>query len=77
MKEAKLFTNGQSQAVRLPKEFRFRGKSVYVKRLGNYVVLMPKDNPWQTMFDARRKFTADFMVYRDQGAQENRDNVTL
>lgn len=77
MKEAKLFINGQSQAVRLPKEFRFSGKSVYIKRLGDYVVLIPKDNPWQTMFHACKKFTPDFMTQRDQGVQENRDNIGL
>ncbi len=35
MKTAKLFTNGRSQAVRLPKEFRFEGSLVYIKRMGN------------------------------------------
>ena len=37
METAKLFKNGESQAVRLPKEFRFRGKEVYIKRQGNTV----------------------------------------
>ncbi len=77
MKEAKLFTNGQSQAVRLPKEFRFRGKSVYIKRLGGYVILIPKENPWRAMFAACRKFTSDFMPQRDQGYQENREDISL
>ena len=77
MKEAKLFSNGQSQAVRLPKEFRFRGKSVYIKRLGGYVMLIPKENPWLTMFEACGKFTSDFMSERDQGYQENRENIGL
>jgi antitoxin VapB len=77
MKEAKLFSNGQSQAVRLPKEFRFQGKSVYIKHLGDYVVLIPKDKPWKNMFDACNKFTADFMTDRDQGNQEDRENISL
>ena len=41
MKTAKLFRNGQSQAVRLPKEFRFEGEFVYIKRSGNAIVLLP------------------------------------
>ncbi len=41
MQTAKLFTNGKSQAVRLPKEFRFKGDEVVVKRLGNAVILFP------------------------------------
>jgi antitoxin VapB len=38
---AKLFTHGRSQAVRLPKEFRFKGKEVRVSRVGNRVILEP------------------------------------
>ena len=41
MKTAKLFQNGQSQAVRLPKEFRFEGSEVEVSRQGDKVVLSP------------------------------------
>ena len=40
-KIAKLFKNGNSQAVRLPQEFRFKGKAVRVKRVGNTLVLEP------------------------------------
>ena len=76
MKTARLFKNGQSQAVRLPKEFRFDGTSVYVKRLGTYVVLIPKtDDPWKSMFEATHRFTADFMEQRDQGDQTVRENI--
>lgn len=41
MKTAKLFMNGKSQAVRLPKEFRFEGKEVAIKRVGDAVMLTP------------------------------------
>ncbi len=41
MKTAKLFQNGQSQAVRLPREFRFEDDRVYVKKSGNVVMLIP------------------------------------
>ena len=77
MKEAKLFINGQSQAVRLPKEYRFKGKAVYIKRLGDYVVLIPKDDPWRTMFRASKKFTSDFMTQRDQGKLDDRDSFNV
>lgn len=72
MHEAKLFINGSSQAVRLPKEFRFAGESVYVKRLGNGVLLLPKgDDPWETMFMAIEKFPNDFLTDRmDEEEQE-------
>jgi antitoxin VapB len=43
MTTAKLFQTGRSQAVRLPKEFRFEGKEVYIKRVGNGVLLLPME----------------------------------
>ena len=75
MKTAKLFKNGNSQAVRLPKDFRFEGESVFVQRLGNSVVLIPKDNPWKSLMDATERFTDDFMEERDQGEQPERESL--
>jgi antitoxin VapB len=49
MDTAKLFTNGRSQAVRLPKSYRFEGKEVYVKKVSERVLLLPKDH---TIWDA-------------------------
>lgn len=57
---AKLFPNGQSQAVRLPKEFRFEGDRVYIQRVGDAVVLLPYQRPWQVLFDSLDHFSADF-----------------
>jgi antitoxin VapB len=74
MKEAKLFKNGQSQAVRLPRECRFSGRSVYVRKLGQIVMLIPKRKSWDSLADACSKFTADFMTSRDQGRPE-RENL--
>ncbi len=71
MRTAKLFQNGQSQAVRLPKEFRFEGDRVFIKRVGEAVVLLPHQAAWQTLFDSLTLFSDDFMEEREQpGAQE-------
>ncbi len=75
MKVAKLFQNGQSQAVRLPKEFRFDGKEVYVTRLGSAVVLLPTVNTWDSLFEACDRFTDDFMGSRDQLPVQNREAI--
>jgi len=75
METAKLFQNGQSQAVRLPKEFRFQGDKVYIKKIGNAVVLLPFDNPWQTWLDSLDLFTADFMETRNQPEQQIRETL--
>lgn len=66
MDTAKLFKNGQSQAVRLPKAYRFEGNQVYIKKMGNAVVLIPCDDPWQIMWDSLDGFTDDFMLERNQ-----------
>jgi len=75
METAKLFQNGQSQAVRLPKEFRFQGDEVYIKKIGNAVILLPFDNPWQTWLDSLDLFTVDFMEIRNQPEQQKRESL--
>jgi antitoxin VapB len=52
MQTAKLFKNGRSQAVRLPKEFRFEGDEVYVKRVAGGVMLLSKGDPWASIAEA-------------------------
>ena len=46
MMTAKLFENGRSQAVRLPKEFRFNGNEVSINKVGDAVILLPRENKW-------------------------------
>jgi len=73
MQQAKLFQNGQSQAVRLPKDFRFEGDSVTIKRVGKAVILLPHNAPWETLFDALGQFSPDFMEERSQPPVELRE----
>ncbi len=75
MKRAKLFKNGQSQAVRLPKEFRFKGEEVYIKKSGNVTILIPLEKPWESLFDSLNKFSDDFMVTREQPEQQTREDI--
>ena len=76
MKTAKLFKNGDSQAVRLPREFRFAGKEVLIKRVGSAVVLLPKAKSWDTLVESLDKFPPDFMSEREQPAEaEARDSL--
>ena len=70
MKTAKLFKNGQSQAVRLPKEFRFEGTEVHIRRLGNAVILLPMGHGWETLADSLDMFSDDFMHSRDQPSEQ-------
>jgi antitoxin VapB len=77
MKTAKLFQNGQSQAVRLPKEFRFEGDEVIIKRSGNAVVLIPANHSWDALTNSLGKFSADFMNDRNQPSQQTRDDLIV
>jgi len=75
MDTAKLFKNGRSQAVRLPKEYSLSGKEVYIKKIDGVVILIPKDkDPWQPLINSLDKFSDDFFDFsRDQGKFEKRE----
>ena len=75
MKTAKLFKNGDSQAVRLPREFRFTGREVMIKRTGAAVVLLPKSKSWDTLLSSLDKFSEDFMDDRAQPPQKRRASL--
>ena len=62
MEIAKLFANGNSQAVRLPKECRFVGDEVYAQKVGDAVLLLPKDRVWETFLEGLNGFTGDYLA---------------
>lgn len=69
---AKLFINGQSQAVRLPKEFRFVGDQVIIKRVGRAVMLLPIRYAAAELKSMLGGLDADFRIERKQPAREQR-----
>jgi antitoxin VapB len=75
MQTAKLFNNGRSQAVRLPKELRFSGDDVYIKKIGNMVILLPKNDPWSPLMGSLDQFSVDFMESREQPPQGMREEL--
>ena len=74
MKTAKIFQNGQSQAVRLPKEFRFEDNEVFIKKSGNVVQLIPRSDSWNSLFGSLKKFSRDFMSERIQPELDKRES---
>ncbi|MCL2850649.1 MAG: antitoxin [Micrococcales bacterium] len=77
MATAKLFMTGRSQAVRLPKEFRFPGTQVDIRRdaATGDVVLRARPDSWDVFFalaDAT-EIPADFMADRDRSPAPERD----
>lgn len=73
METAKLFKNGKSQAVRLPKKYRLPGDKVLIHKIGDAVILLPYDNPWQSWLESLSQFSADFMETRPQPEQQKRE----
>jgi len=72
---ARLFQSGRSQAVRLPKEYRFTGTEVAVKHFGNGVLLLPIDDPWQTLEAGLAAFEPGFTLTREQPAEQARPEI--
>ena len=76
MYTAKVFENGRSQAVRLPKKFRFDVDEVAVQQLGDAVLLAPKESVWKIFMGSLEGFTDDiFDGGHDQGVPESRESL--
>ena len=76
MMTAKLFENGRSQAVRLPKECRFSGDEVAINKVGDIVILMPKETPWVGFLNSMSLFSDDFMSKgREQHGEQERESL--
>ncbi|MBD2597140.1 AbrB/MazE/SpoVT family DNA-binding domain-containing protein [Nostoc spongiaeforme FACHB-130] len=75
MNTAKLSTDGTHQVVILPKDFQLTGTEVYIKKMGNAIVLIAKDNPWQSLIESLDNFSEDFMTTRDQPQIDIRESL--
>ena len=71
---AKIFSNGSSQAVRLPKEFRFDTTEVYIRKVGNEVVISAKKPTWREFFNRKSTFGDDFLAERDNDFPQERES---
>jgi len=76
MATAKIFRTGRSQAVRLPKEFRFAGQEVRIRRYGRGVLLEPMSVDADAWVEALERFEDDFMPDgRKQPPAQRRDDL--
>ena len=71
MLSAKLFTNGRSQAVRLPKECRLPGTEVGVKRIGELIILFPQERAEDLFYSSLGNFTDDYFESIESARMEN------
>ena len=75
MDTAKIFVNGRSQAVRLPKEYRFDESDVFIKKIDDVVMLIPKNKVWKTFRNSFSKFSDDLLLERANELPQERDNL--
>lgn len=75
LKQTKVFMNGSSQAVRIPKGFRFQSDIVYLKKVSGGLLLITKDQRFEAMRDSLTEFTEDFLAERKQGILESRASL--
>ena len=76
MDTARLFQSGRSQAVRLPKEYRFEGSEVAVKHVANGVLLMPLNQPWAILEAGLAAFEPNFTMERNQPEVQIRTEIS-
>ena len=74
-KIAKLFMNGRSQAVRLPKEFRFAGAEVLIRKEGQNIILSPRPPSWEAFFKETPLPSEDFMATREDLPPQSRQDL--
>jgi antitoxin VapB len=74
-KIAKVFKNGRSQAVRLPKEFRFEDDEVLIRKKGNDVILSPRPRSWDAFFKETPLPSEDFMSSREDLPNQKREDL--
>jgi len=76
MQSSKVFISGNSQAVRLPKEYQVQDKELYIKKVGSTIILFPKTKPWEAFERSLSEFTDEFMADgRNQPPAQKRDGL--
>lgn len=76
MLSSKVFISGNSQAIRLPKEYQVQDKELYIQKIGSTIILFPKSNPWEMFEQSINEFSDDFMIDgRNQPEQQKRESL--
>ncbi|GAB1433010.1 AbrB/MazE/SpoVT family DNA-binding domain-containing protein [Spirochaetota bacterium] len=73
---SKVFICGNSQAIRLPKEYQVNEKEMYIKKVGSTLILFSKNNPWEAFERSLSEFSDDFMKDgRNQPPVQERESL--
>lgn len=74
MDKARVFKSGNSQAVRLPKEYQLNTNEVYIRKVGNMIILLPKADMWSNFEKSLDMFDDSFMSDRQQPDYDDRES---
>ena len=76
MKTVKIFKSGNSQAVRIPREYQIMDNEMIIKKIGNTIILFPKNDPWELFKKSLEEFSVDFLKDgRKQPAMQKRRSL--
>ena len=76
MLSSKVFNSGNSQAIRLPKEYQVNEKEMFIQKVGSTIILYPKKNPWQAFERSLTEFSEYFMQKgREQPQEQIREGL--
>ena len=76
MRTSKVFTSGNSQAVRIPKEYQVQDDELFIQRVGTTMILFPKRDPWASFVQSLEEFSEDFMAEgRSQPGRQQREGA--
>ncbi|HET55889.1 MAG TPA: antitoxin [Ignavibacteria bacterium] len=74
MEKTKIFKSGNSQAIRLPKKYRIIGDEVYIKKMGDGLLILPQNSAWSSLIESLNSFSSDFMNSREQPIIDERED---
>jgi len=76
MQSTKVFISGNSQAIRLPKEYQVDEKELYIQKIGSTIIFLSKKNPWEAFEKSLDKFSNDlFSSGRKQPKMQKRESL--
>lgn len=76
MLSTKVFISGNSQAIRLPKEYQVDDKELFIKKVGSTIILFSKKKPWEAFERSLSEFGDDFMAAgRNQPKMQEREGL--
>jgi antitoxin VapB len=76
MLTTKVFRSGNSQAIRIPKEYQIEGEELYINKIGSAIIIFPKNDPWELFRKSLADFSDDYFVDgRNQPKMQNRKKI--